>query len=78
MTSLPADSLGYGFACFRSHAEAPMLGSWLVPDFTPDMVTEDDQTNLGDCACGLGFMVSDQYHWHGITDGICHNRVKCV
>lgn len=71
-------SVGYGFAAFRSHAEMRKPGSWLVPDFHPDMVTEDDQTNLGDCACGRGYMVSDQYHWHDFQTGVCHNRVKCV
>lgn len=66
--------MGYGFAYFRSHSRAHEYGSWLVPDFTDSMI--DDQTNYGDCACGDGYIVSNQYHWHA-SDGKCHNRVEC-
>lgn len=73
---MTADTVGYGFAFFRSHScdSAGYGDSWLVPDFTGEML--DEQTNYGDCACGDGFIVSDQYHWHE-SNGKCHNRVEC-
>ena len=70
------DDQGYGFAFFRSHSmNRREYGSWLVPNFTHEM-TVSNQSNHGHCACGQGYCVSDQYHWHDM-DGKCHNRVEC-
>lgn len=73
---LSAQTVGYGFAFFHSHLRASECGSWLVPDFTEQMLDMGLQTNYGDCACGDRFTVSDQYHWHEYN-GKCHNRVEC-
>lgn len=71
-----AEQMGYAFACFRAHAlQTPGSGEWLVPGFH----FERDQTNRGDCECGAGYDVSDEYHWHETYgSNKCHNRVKCV
>ncbi len=65
---------GKGFAFFRSHALHTEQGaSWYAPGWNPFRA----QTNYGNCACGDGYLVSNEYHWHDLS-GKCHNRVACV
>ena len=78
MDNRPTDHvIGYGIAYFRSHAISQEKGSWVIPDYFEPALTKERQTNLGDCQCGAGYLVSDQYHWHEFFLDRCHNRVKC-
>lgn len=68
-----ADSLGYGFAAFRSHALHRVPGDW----YAPGRSFQAGDGYHDSCSCGRNFYVSEYQHYHD-NHGVCHTLERCA